>query len=185
MQYRKHNFVANFKALTDAKDNLAAWGVLINEINELALDKKIGPKLTTALANSGVQTGQKPTVYQLATWTVKGLFKPAPALRDKIIGLIIERHSTQPFANNGQAPTASGVAASLQKLLADKEITEKDVLKLLANDLKEKQKQRGLKTSFVDRLKNNPVGTGITILAIAGAIYVGCRLYAGKDPLPV
>ncbi len=173
MQYRKHNVYKNLIAASTMDVDMA-WEILVNEINELALDQPT--KLTAAITASGLKTNTRPTAKSLSVLVLNNIYTNK-ALRKNLVAAIAQRHK-DPFVNadGGDVGDENALLKAVDDTVADKEtLKPADIKKMLLEDLTAKQKQKGLSTGIT------PIKFLFGAAVVTGIIYLGYKVLYKKS----
>ncbi len=112
MQCRKHNFSHNFLSAVGS-NKLAAWDILVNEINEVILEF---PKETTkAIRDSGLRIHDNPSPKDMVEVIHEGIYVNGE-LRTKLLKLISKRQANPHYSADGgeyDITPVEGVASDL------------------------------------------------------------------------
>jgi hypothetical protein len=197
MQYQRHNFSHNFLNAVET-DHVAAWDILINEINEIVLEF---PKETEkAIRDNGMRLHSGPSPRDLVDVIHEGIYVN-DKLRNDLLKLIAKRHTDPYYSANG---------GEFDKILMDGEVKKDlnidgDLLnddgelinfifggakKLVGNikdrvgnkkqatdSLSAKEKQRNLAVSkSKSQISTNKI-IGISVAVIAGISLIGFIIY--------
>lgn len=205
MQYQRHNFAHNFLNAVGA-DRLAAWDILVNEINEIVLEY---PKETEkVIRDNGMRLHSNPSPRDLVDVVHEGIYVNEP-LRKAILKIIAKRHSDPYYAADGGAhdnaiivdgkvlPYPSGeqdllndsgellnfVFEGAKKLVSGAKdrvqgAAEKLQTKNMATDnLASKEKQRNLPVSRPKGTISTGMIIGISVAAVAAISLVAYLIY--------
>lgn len=201
MQYQRHNFAHNFLNAVGT-DKVAAWDILVNEINEIVLEY---PKeVETVIRNSNMRLHSNPSPKDMVDVIHDGIYVNKD-LRKKLVKLIAKRHADPHYAADGgpydkvlENPDLNSdgdllnedgelinfVNEATDKLFSDAggEAEKKETKKLMTDNLAEKEKQKSLPVSSSKIVWSNNKKIAVTLGVIAAIGLISFIVYKTNKP---
>lgn len=192
MQYPRHNFAHNFLNAV-ATDKVAAWDILVNEINEIVLEYP--QDVNKAIKDNNLRIHSNPSPKDMVDVIHDGIYSNE-GLRKALLKLIAKRHADPNYAADGgpydkildsnidgdllndDGELINAAGDGMKKLVetkgTDTEIAadKKESKKLMSDNLAAKESQKGLPVSRTKGTLPKWAKVGIAV-AVVGLVSWG------------